>query len=200
MNKLFLFAAGAALLTACGGKSENTEPVINDYSLNVSESSLIWTGYKKGVEEGQHAGTVLFTAGTVQTSDDNITSGSFTLDARSIATTDTDQMGEEYAGYLNADLHSENFFDVEKYPTFEVSVGELKDGVLPTTVKVKGVDFMQDVPVSVEISGESMTIHGEFTFDFEGITGKGFEEHDGKRQVPQVDFKLHLQLDKDSQE
>jgi len=198
MNKLFLLATGVALFTACssGGSDEATEPVVATYSLDASASSLEWIGYKKGAEEGQHAGTVNVSAGTVEITDGILTSGAFTIDARSIATTDTPQMGEEMAGYLDADLHSNNFFDVETYPTFEVSLGELVDGNLPTTVKVKGVDFTQEIPVTVEVSDDKVTIHGDFTFDFEGITGAGFEEHDGKRMIPQVDFKLHVELTK----
>jgi len=200
MNKLFLFATGVALLTACGGGSnEVTEPVVSNYSLDESASSLAWVGYKKGTEEGQHAGTVNVVAGTVTITDGILTSGAFTIDAKSIATTDTEQMGEEMAGYLNGDLHSENFFDVEKYPTFEVTLGELVDGNLPTTVKVKGVDFSQEIPVTIEVNDDKVVIHGDFTFDFEGITGAGFAEHDGKRQIPQVDFKLHVELTKDTE-
>jgi len=200
MNKLFLFATGVALLTACGGgTNEVTEPIVTTYSLNAEASSLSWTGYKKGSEEGQHAGIVNITNGTVTITDGILSSGAFTIDAKSIATTDTEQMGEEMAGYLDADLHSANFFDVENYPTFEVTLGEFVDGNLPTTVKVKGVDFSQNIPVTVEVNDETVVIHGDFTFDFEGIAGAGFEEHDGKRQIPQVDFKLHVELVKDAE-
>ena len=57
---LFLFAAGAALLTACGGAEEAaTEPVVANYTLDAAASTLEWKGYKKGNETGikKHVGT-----------------------------------------------------------------------------------------------------------------------------------------------
>ncbi len=192
---LFLFAAGAAVLTACGGNKEEaaTEPVVATYTLDASASTLSWTGYKKGAEEGKHEGTINFTKGSVETTDDVITSGSFTLDAASINATD---LQGEYAGMLNGHLKNPDFFDVEQYPTIEVTVGELKDGKLPTTVKVTGVDFTQDVPVSVKTEGDKLIVHGEFTYDFEGLKSPGFVEKEGTRIIPQVDYKLHLELKK----
>lgn len=192
---LFLFAAGAAFLTACGGSEETaTEPVVANYTLDAGASTLVWTGYKKGNEEGTHSGTINFTKGSVETTDDVITSGNFTIDVNSIQT--TDQLPAPLGDTLNAHLKGAYFFDAAQFPTVEVSVGELKDGKLPTTVKVTGMDFTQDVPVSAKVEGDKLIIHGEFTFDFEGIKTVGFAENGGKRIVPQIDYKLHLELKK----
>lgn len=191
---LFLFAAGAAFLTACGGAEEAAvEPVVATYTLDADASTLNWVGYKKGAEEGKHEGIIKFTKGTVETTDDVVTSGSFTLDATTIEATD---LTGEYAGMLNGHLKNADFFDVEQYPTIEVTVGELKDGKLPTTVKVVGVDFTQDVPVSAKVEGDKLIIHGEFTFDFEGIKSQGFAAGGETQIIPQVDYKLHLELKK----
>lgn len=192
---LFLFAAGAVLLTACGGNTEEvaTEPVVANYTLDASASTLEWTGYKKGNEQGQHVGTINFTNGNVETTDEVITSGAFTINPATINVTD---LQGEYAEMLTGHLKNPDFFDVEQYPSIEITVGELKDGKLPTTIKVTGIDFTQEVPVSVKVDGDKLIIDGEFTFDFEGIESAGFAEREGTRIVPQIDYKLHLELKK----
>lgn len=192
---LFLFAAGAAFLTACGGSEEAAaEPVVANYTLDTEASTLVWTGYKKGTEEGTHAGTINFTQGSVETTDDVITSGAFTIDMNSIRT--TDQLPEPLGDTLNVHLKGAYFFDAAQFPTAEVTIGELKDGKLPATVKLTGIDFPQEVPVSAKVEGDKLIIDGEFTFDFEGIKTVGFAENGGKRIVPQIDYKLHLELKK----
>lgn len=192
---LFLFAAGAAFLTACGGSEEAaTEPVVANYTLDAGASTLVWTGYKKGTEEGTHSGTINFAKGNIETTDDVITSGNFTIDVNSIQT--TDQLPAPLGDTLNAHLKGAYFFDAAQFPTVEVTIGELKDGKLPTTVKLTGIDFTQDVPVSAKVEGDKLIIDGEFTFDFEGIKTVGFAENGGKRIVPQIDYKLHLELKK----
>lgn len=193
---LFLFAAGAAFLTACGSSAEETatEPVVANYTLDASASTLEWKGYKKGNEQGEHGGVISFSQGSVETTDNVITSGSFTIDINSIQT--TDQLPAPLGDTLNAHLKGAFFFDAAQFPTAEVTVGELKDGQLPTTVKLTGIDFTQDVPVSATTEGDKLIIHGEFTFDFEGIKSPGFIEREGTRIVPKFDYKLHLELKK----
>ena len=72
----------------------------------------------------------------------------------------------------------------------------MKDGKLPTTIKVTGVEFTQDVPVSTKVEGDKLIVDGTFTFDFEGIKSQGFADQGGTRIVPQIDYKLHLELKK----
>lgn len=191
---LFLFATGVALLTACGGSEEKTEPVLATYTLDPATSTLEWTGYKKGSEEGMHNGVVNFSKGSVETTDSAITSGTFTIDMTTIKT--TDQLPEPMGDTLNAHLRSAFFFDVAQFPTTDVTIGEIKDGKLPTTVKVTGMDFKQDVPVTSKIEGDKLIVDGSFTYDFEGIKSPGFADQGGKRNVPQIDYKLHLELKK----
>lgn len=187
---LFLFAAGTALLTACGGSAEKAaEPVVATYTLDAAASTLEWTGFKKGAEEGQHSGTINFISGTTETTDDVITSGSVSLDAKTIAT--TDELGPAKDA-LNGHLQNPDFFDAEKYPTIDVTYGELKDGKLPTTVKVLGTEFKQDVAVTSEVNGDNLTVKGKFTFDFDGIAAPGFAAGGETRIIPQIDFNLNM--------
>lgn len=190
MKNLFLFAASAAILASCGGAEETAvEPVVEVYSLDAAASTLSWTGFKKGAEEGQHTGTINFVKGTTETTDGVLTSGAVTIDATSLTATD---LQGEYQGMLNGHLKNSDFFDVEKYPTIEVTYGELKDGKIATTVKVVGAEFTQDVPVSTKVENGNLIVDGKFTFDFEGIKSVGFAAGGEVRIMPQIDYDLHL--------
>lgn len=191
---LFLFAAGTALLTACGGSAEKAaEPVVATYTLDASASTLEWTGKKTGAEEGQHTGTVTFTEGSVETTDNVVTSGTVVLAATTINATDLEG---EYQGMLNGHLKNEDFFDVEKYPNITVKFGEVSDNKIKATVNVTGMDFTQEIPVTTKVSDDKVTADGKFTFDFEGIKSKGFAAGGETRILPQIDFNVHLEFKK----
>ncbi|HLU88128.1 MAG TPA: YceI family protein [Taishania sp.] len=192
---LFLFAAGVALLTACGnGEQAANEPVVATYTLDTEASTLEWTGYKKGNEQGQHSGTINFADGTVETTDDVITSGKLTVDMNTIST--TDQLPAPMGDTLNAHLKGAYFFDTKQFPTAEVTVGELKDGKLATTIKVTGMEFKQVVPVTTKVEGDKLIVEGKFDFDFEGIKSPGFADNGGTRIHPKFDYNMHLEFKK----
>lgn len=191
---LFLFAAGTAFLTACGGSAEKAaEPVIATYTLDASASTLEWTGKKTGAEEGAHTGTINFKEGSVETTDGAVTSGTAVLDATTITT--TDDLGPAKDA-LNGHLKNPDFFDVEKYPTMSVKFGEVIDNKIKATVTVTGMDFTQDIPVTTIVTEDKVVADGKFTFDFEGIKSPGFAAGGETRILPQIDFNVHLEYKK----
>ncbi len=195
MKKVFLFLAGAALFTACGNKTEETasEAVVANYTLDVAASSLAWTGEKTGPNAHSQSGTLSFTDGSVETTNDVITSGTFTIDMNSLKATSVE--GEQ-AGKLEAHLKSADFFDVANNPSIKVKVGELKDGKIATTITVLGADFTQDVPVTTSVEGDVMHVHGDFKFNVDGINSPAFDPADEERVLSDLTFKLHLELKK----
>ncbi len=194
-----LFAAAAAFMASCGSNTEETdvvaEPVVATYTLDQSASSLEWTG-RKNEGDDKHMGTITITEGSIETEDGVIKSGSFTVDMNSIAT--TDEMPEEVQAKLNGHLKNADFFDVEKYPTAEVTTGELKDGKLPTTIKLMGMEFKQDVPVTATVEDTKVTINGAFDFNFDGLKSMGFmkDPATGVQILPQFSYNLNLVLTK----
>jgi len=190
---LLLFAAAAAFVSSCGGaaeeKMEETAEAAT-YTMDMAASSLTWTGMKSA--EDKHSGTIKMTKGSVETLGDALTSGSFTIDMKSLST--TDDMPADKVEMLNGHLKAEDFFNVEKYPTATVKVGEYKDGKLPTTITLMGVDFINEVPVNVEMKDDKVMITGSFDFDFSGISTKGFTKNPESGEQIQSLFKFDLNL------
>lgn len=203
MKKInFAFAAIVGLMaTSCGTSNEEVSEEMEmitpvEYTLNSDASTLSWTGTKK-IEEGAHSGTVNITEGSAMVEGDKLTSGEFTIDMTSIKSTD-EFLDEGKKEYLASHLASEDFFGAEKYPTVKVKVSEMKDGMLPTTITLQGMEFKKDVPVTTSISEDVMTIHGKFDVDFTGISSPGFQvdPESGEQILPIISYDLHLELTK----
>lgn len=197
MRKYFYFlAAGALTLASCTSKNteETKEPITENYTLDVEQSKLDWVGSKK-IADYKHEGQISFVNGSVETIDGNIASGSFKIDMNSIKVTDATPADK--VSMLEGHLKADDFFNISSFPTAEVTIGEYRDGKLPTTVKLLGVDYKQDVPVTVSVADNKMSVHGEFTFNFDGIKSVGFGVmEDGEQIKPEFAFKLHLELKK----
>lgn len=169
-----LFAAAAAFLMSCGGAEPTEEVIVLEpvtYTLDSAASSLEWTG-RKNQGDDKHIGMINITEGSVEVLDGVITSGNFTVDMKTLAT--TDELPVAYQEKLNGHLKAADFFDTEKYPTADVKVGELKDGKLPTTITLMGTEFTSNIPVEVNTIDDKVTIKGTFDFDFTGLKSVGF--------------------------
>ncbi len=190
---VMLFAASAVIMASCGGAEEKVEEVVEPvtYKLDKEASTLTWTGMKN-MGDDKHSGTIKFAEGTVETLGDVLTSGSLTVDMNSLAT--TDQLPEELAGKLNDHLKDADFFDVAKYPSATVTVGEYKDGKLPTTIKLMDMEFKNDVPVKVTMKDDKVMIAGSFDFDFGGIKSVGFMKDPKSGEQIQSVFKFDLNV------
>lgn len=192
---LFVLAAGLTFASCSNNtEAENTEAVVANYTLDVDNSKLEWTGGKK-IADYAHNGEVYFTAGTVETVDGVIESGSFTVDMNSIKVTDATPDDKKPA--LEGHLKNEDFFNTTSFPAAEVTIGAYKDGKVPTTVKLLGSNYTQDVPVKATVTEDKVVLTGDFNFNFEGIKAGGFSVmEDGEQIKPEISFKLHVELKK----
>tara|TARA_B100000683_G_C12279214_1_gene469185 strand:+ start:97 stop:759 length:663 start_codon:yes stop_codon:yes gene_type:complete len=135
------------------------------YMLTKVESVIIWTAKK--LNGSGHTGTISTTNGKMKVVDGDIKGGIMTIDMNTFTCTDLE--GEDKEGF-DSHLKSEDFLDVEKYPTSEikiVSVSQQKDKLIskiklhmhgttveyetPIAIKAKNLD---DGTVAYEISGE----------------------------------------------
>ncbi|MBL7815009.1 MAG: YceI family protein [Saprospiraceae bacterium] len=81
------------------------------YKINTADSIIVWTGEKV---TGKHTGTLKIKEGSITMDNGKFTSGTFTIDMKSIACTDLDEaMGGKLVGHLK----SHDFFGVDDYPT-----------------------------------------------------------------------------------
>lgn len=200
-KNIWMFAAAALVLGACGNSSEEAvEEVIVEpitYTLDASASTLEWTG-KKNQGDDKHTGTIKFIEGTATMLADTLKSGEFMIDMKSISTSD-EGMAEPVKQKLNGHLMTPDFFDVESYPTVKVTIGEMLSGKFPVTINLMGVDFKTDVlPITSMVSGDQLILKGDFDFDFTGIKSGGFmaDPKSGEQILPTFKFKLNAVLNK----
>lgn len=179
----------------CSGLSTETQdqqtaPVVKDlklkdgtYSLSPESSTVAWSAYR--VRYG-HEGTLGIKDGSVTVVDGQITDAEVILDMTAIQNTDMLQYPARVAK-LEADLKSENFFDVEKYPTAAFTLSEATRRNKKGSFDFSGILLMKDIEGVVDFSGDVMNegdglrLTGSFaidrtTWDIRFGSGKFFED------------------------
>lgn len=136
------------------------------YMANPAESTIEWTGFKP---TGKHNGTIKVESGIFTVNDGKIESGTFLIDMNSIVVLDI-PADDEYNGKLVGHLKSDDFFDVEKYPSaaFEVTGFEEKEGKtwLSGNLTLKEKKNNVTFPVTVSSNNGQYSITSEvFTID-----------------------------------
>jgi polyisoprenoid-binding protein YceI len=164
MKKTLSYLSVAALLltTACGEKNEEVkEAVVASYSVNTTESVLSWEGKKLYNPDHKHTGNVMFSEGSITTEDGVITAANFVVDLKT--TVPTDETPEEKRGYLIGHLMSADFFAVDSLGnTATLEVSSIENNMLKGDLTVMGLTKSIEIPVTVAISAETVTINGTF--------------------------------------
>jgi polyisoprenoid-binding protein YceI len=121
-GKLIALFAVVVFGAACSGGGQKTESreareaqeKASDlmYEVDLNDSYVAWEGYKP---TGKHDGKVNLLSGKLNFSGDELVGGEFVMDMNSI--TVLDLTDEESNAKLTGHLKSDDFFDVEKYPT-----------------------------------------------------------------------------------
>jgi len=168
------------------------------YSVDVTSSNVIWTGYKV---TGQHHGTITLKKGTLVFDNNLLVGGNFSIDMRSIR--NTDMAGSGGAEKLEGHLRSDDFFSVEKHPTADLTItkvipyGTAGDYRVYADLTIKGktepVKFMANV---TDIGG-AMKATANITVDrslYDVRYGSGsFFENLGDKAISD-DFDLSVEL------
>lgn len=92
------------------------------YNANTKESVIRWEGRKLF---GGHWGDVLIKSGNLEFKNNKLSGGSFVIDMNSIVVLDLDENGGK--SKLEGHLRSDDFFSVDKYPTSEFVITNVKD-------------------------------------------------------------------------
>jgi polyisoprenoid-binding protein YceI len=171
MKKTLSYLSVAALLltTACGEEKveEVVAPVVTSYSVNTIESVLGWEGRKLYNAEHKHAGNVMFSEGSITVEDSVITAASFTVDLNTMMTTDS--IPEEKKGYLIGHLKSADFFKLDtavlENNVATLAVTSIENNMLKGDLTIMGLTKAVEIPVTVAISAETVTINGTFDVD-----------------------------------
>jgi polyisoprenoid-binding protein YceI len=202
------FMVAALGLTSCGGAEEVEvveEVTASEYTINTEETKLEWKGsWVVPTEEGgqmevsSHNGSISVTEGMVAVNGEEVT-GSFTIDMSTIDNEDLADNADK-KGDLEGHLMTPDFFNVSEYAKVNVMLNGVKDGMAMITVDIMGNKMDQTVPVSTEMNGDKMMMHGEFSMDFTALNWRMAtpdpEKPEGGNVSPVVDFHLHAVLDK----
>ncbi|WP_041340494.1 YceI family protein [Runella slithyformis] len=104
--------------------------------LSLKESTIFWKGNYAVGNKG-HEGTLQLLSGTLtRTADGKITGGRFVMDMNSIK--NTDEEDEKGRKNLEDHLKSNDFFDVQKYPTATFTIVQIAPAALPNRYSVTG--------------------------------------------------------------
>ena len=128
----FLLALMVGFFVSCGDSGESnesnegkpstentestpeTQPAASvEYTLQSEGAEVIWMGAK---EEESHFGSFALKSGSIFVNDAGIERGVAEIDLAAITIMDAD-MDDEYKGKLAGHLSSEDFFNVEQFPT-----------------------------------------------------------------------------------
>lgn len=173
MKQLFFLSFIAILFVACNNdetekvniNDAKSESVKIDYIVNTSESVLNWKGSMIGVYT--HEGTLNFFDGNFAVKDGQIENGSFSVDMKSMLTTDDDAL---YANAprekLIAHLQAEDFFNLESFPTASFTVTSSKGNKLTGNLTIRGITNTEEVTdVVISENNGILTANGNLVFD-----------------------------------
>ena len=163
------------------------------YKIDQEHSVLKWKAGKS--ESYFHTGTVQFKSGEMEMDHGMLEEGKFEVDLSSIAVSD-ENLPDAKKNMLAGHLKNEDFFNVAKYATAHVHIGEYKYGKLHTTVNVLGKEVSHHIPVTLKADAKTASISGKFDFDFTEahIPGTIPEEGDEESISPIFTFDLDLKL------
>ena len=187
MKKLTVLAlAGAAFLfTACNDKKETVKDAQEvaaktgeAYKVDSATSNVNWKAFHKG-GFAPRWGTLAVSTGELSVADNQLTSGEFVIDMKSIkvdpaSVTEKDKKYTDLEGHLK----NEDFFDVAKFPTADFKITKVEElaagaqnaveGANKTvsgnlTIKDKTVNV--SFPAKVEVTENGLTMVSNFTIN-----------------------------------
>jgi len=155
-------------------KTENTQSVSTTYEINTKNSVVGWKGSMIGVYA--HEGNLNFNNGSFVVSNNKVTNGSFTVDMKSMITTDDDALykmapREKLIGHLQAP----DFFDVENHPSATFKITNTEGTTVIGDLSVKGKTNSEKLTnVTIVETENGVQLNGTLTFDRQkyGITYK----------------------------
>jgi len=188
MKKLATVAA--ALLVGFASFAGNPEKETT-YTVNAEKTVIKWIGKKV---TGEHYGKIAVKEGHFNVADDKV-SGKVWTDMNNI--TCDDMEAGEWNEKLIGHLKSEDFFNVEKFPTAEFIFKKFEDGIVTGDLTIKGITQEISFPAEVKYGKTTFALKGKLTFDrtlykIEYGSGKFFEGLGDKMIYDDVELEFAL--------
>lgn len=140
------------------------------YSANIASSSLNWTGRKVLLKDWIDTGTIGLKEVTFEVQENAIISNKFVIDMTTIKGVKTGKGDSE--DMLTNHLKSDDFFDVEQFPTAtfvaqEFSIGSTTGSFVATgDLTIKGITNEVSIPVMFDVSNPQLiSIKGSVDID-----------------------------------
>lgn len=181
------------------------QPTGATYKVDVTKSNIKWIGTKP---TGRHDGTFPVKEGSIMVADNNITGGSFIIDAANLKVLDKGEGNPKLEGHLK----SGDFFDVTKYPEAKFEITSVSAGVpADSTIVMKDATHMitgnltmKEVtksitfPAKIAMNDMGLTAHAEFNIDRTqwGIVYGNDKSLGDKFIRPEVNITVHLEATK----
>ena len=161
---LFFLIMGIKLVQA---KESSLNNIVKTTAVNTDKSAINWVG-KKVI--GQHHGKVKLQSGNVYTKGDILTGGNFVIDMRSIMNEDIKDV--DYNKKLVAQLKSQDFFNVQEYPTASLKITKVAKVVskqneytLDGDLTIKGITKNISFPATFKADGKGYKGNANITID-----------------------------------
>ncbi|MFZ1687333.1 MAG: YceI family protein [Flavobacteriales bacterium] len=139
------------------------------YTLDGATSTVTWAGTMAGIKT--HTGTLTFTDGSFTTKGPTLSSGSFTVDMKSYAMTDTnyapDGSKQGTRANLMGHLMSPDFFAVDSFPTATLKVTSVTGNTASADLTVRGKtnsETITDIVITPNADG-TVSASGKLVFD-----------------------------------
>ena len=153
-------------------KVQVVDSVLKYLNINTSTSTVEWKGVMVGIYS--HNGFISVKEGNLVWQGNSITSGSITIDMKTMSQSDSLYKTEE--NKLIAHLESPDFFDVDNFPTatFEIISSDLNTNKVYGNLTVRGKTYEEFVE-NVVFDGEKNSASGTLKFDRQkyGVAYKG---------------------------
>lgn len=140
------------------------------YKVDAQNSKVEWKGFKVVKSDNtSHFGTIMFQEGQVTVKENKLESGKFVADMNSLASVDLKDDAENKAK-LEGHLKTQDFFEVEKFPTATYEITKVSDAqggdyntVLEGNLTIKGVTKPVKFNANVTVNGNEVSIATEPT-------------------------------------
>ena len=131
------------------------------YKIDSKSSNVKWVATK--ITGSTHEGIVTLSEGGLQLTDGVITDGKFTIDMTSITVTDLDG---GMKGKLEGHLKNEDFFNVEKFKTANITILSVDGDNVKANLTIKGITNEVSFPTKVVLDDNGgMTATADIEID-----------------------------------
>ncbi len=138
------------------------------YTVNLEESMLGWKGNKLAY---YHNGTIDIQSGSISVVDGKVQAGEFIIDMSTLKDVDLEEKGKlEDKAKLEGHLKSDDFFNVDEYPTstFVITEVEQIDGnkyMVSGNLTMKDATHKITFPADIEVSENGVNAKALFSID-----------------------------------